>query len=313
MRWSRLALVPTLLVAACGGGDDRALPSATATTAAAETATTTAVDVVEERPYGVARDDVVIEDTSRPTAAAPDRGLPELPTRTLPLMILSPEGTGPFPIVVFSHGVTGVGPSYEPFLAEVAAAGYVVVTPTFPLSSGEDGQIFDYVNQPGDVYAALDATIERLGDMVDAERVALAGHSLGAMTTIGAVFNSCCAEPRVDAAISFAGIEAPFPDGDFDPFPPTPLLLVHGDADETIDVDGSENLFAKATGPVAFLRHAGGGHSDIFVGAAGELSVAAFVAWLDLWLLDDPTAMGALPAAVEASGTATLTTRDVAA
>jgi dipeptidyl aminopeptidase/acylaminoacyl peptidase len=308
---ARLAGVLAVLVAACGGGGEATSPSAPTT--AEPSSTTTTVGVLDGRPYRVARDDVVIEDDTRPTAADADRGLPELPSRTLPLMVLTPDGTGPFPIVVFSHGVTGVGPSYEPFLAEVAAAGYVVVAPTFPLSSGEGGEIFDYVNQPGDVYAALDATIDRLGDVVDAGRIALAGHSLGAMTTIGAAFNSCCAEQRVDAAISFAGIEAPFPDGDFDPFPPTPLLLIHGDADRTIDVDGSEDLFAKATGPVAFLRHLGGGHSDIFVGAAGELSATALLAWLDRWLLDDDAGVRALADAVEASGTATLTTRDIPA
>ena len=312
MRWSRLALVAASLAAACGGdgGGDAAPPPSTAVV---ETTVTTTAGVVDGRPYRVARDDTVVEDPTRPTAAAPERGLPELPTRTLPFMVLTPEGAGPFPIVVFSHGVTATGPAYEPFLAEIAAAGYVVVAPTFPLSSGGGGTIFDYVNQPGDVYAVLDAAIERLGDVVDDDRIALAGHSLGAMTTVGAAFNSCCADERVDAAVAVAGIEAPFPDGDFTTFPPTPLLLVHGDADETIALTGSENLFAKATGPAAFLRHLGGGHSDIFVGAAGELTATAFVAWFDRWLLDDPAGLDALPGAVEASGAATLTTRDVEA
>jgi dienelactone hydrolase len=311
-RAARLAGVLVALAAACGGGGEDTSRSSTPTTAE-PSSTTTTIGVVDGRPYPVARDDVVIEDATRPTAAAPDRGLVELPSRTLPLMVLTPEGTGPFPIVVFSHGVTAVGPAYEPFLAQLAAAGYVVVAPTFPLSSGEGGEIFDYVNQPGDVYAALDATIERLGDLVDADRIALAGHSLGAMTTIGAALNSCCADRRVDAAIAVAGIEAPFPDGDFEPLPPTPLLLVHGDADRTIDVDGSENLFAKATGPVAFLRHLGGGHSDVFVGDAGEVTAAAFLAWLDQWLLDDAAGLRALPDVVEESGAATLTTRDIPA
>jgi dienelactone hydrolase len=267
-RAARLAGVLVALAAACGGGGEDTSRSSTPTTAE-PSSTTTTIGVVDGRPYPVARDDVVIEDATRPTAASWAR-----------------------------NG------SY---------AGYVVVAPTFPLSSGEGGEIFDYVNQPGDVYAALDATIERLGDLVDADRIALAGHSLGAMTTIGAALNSCCADRRVDAAIAVAGIEAPFPDGDFEPLPPTPLLLVHGDADRTIDVDGSENLFAKATGPVAFLRHLGGGHSDVFVGDAGEVTAAAFLAWLDQWLLDDAAGLRALPDVVEESGAATLTTRDIPA
>jgi hypothetical protein len=131
------------------------------------------------------------------------------------------------------------------------------------------------------------------------------------MTTVGAVFNSCCADPRVDAAVVLSGIEAPFADGDFDARPPVPLLLGHGEVDRTIDVGGSERLYGSATGPVALLRFPGGGHTDILRDEQGALLVDAIVAWLDDWLLDDPTGLGALQAAVEASGVAALETRDV--
>jgi hypothetical protein len=131
------------------------------------------------------------------------------------------------------------------------------------------------------------------------------------MTTVGAVFNSCCADPRVDAAIVLSGIEAPFPEGDFESRPPVPLFLGHGDVDRTIDVAGSEGLYESATGPVALLRFPGGGHTDILRDERGVVLLDAIVAWLDDWLLDDPTGLGALPAEVEASDVAVLQTRDV--
>lgn len=311
------AVVALGVVLAVGCADTEAgapAPPTPAPTAASESTTTTTTLLPSAgRPFVVERTELIVEDTSRPTAAAPDRGLAERPSRTLPLLVLAPDGDGPFPVVVFSHGVTASGPAYEPFLRDLAAAGYVVVAPTYPLSSGPQGQVFDYVNQPGDVYFALDAVLARAADpddplhgRLDGERVALAGHSLGAMTTIGAAFNSCCVDERVAAAVILSGVEPPFPGGDYADRPPTPVLLGHGDADRTITVAGSERLFDAATGPAAFLRFPEGGHSDILTGPAGDVLRTAIVAWLDRWLLDDPTGLAALPATVDASGVAAL-------
>ena len=299
----RIGLV-TLALAGCAAESGET----TATTATTAPTTTTAPPIQDGRPYAVERSELVVEDTSRPTAAAPERGLAEQPTRTLPLLVLIPEGEGPFPVLVFSHGVTGFGTSYEPFLTDIASNGYAVIAPTFPLSSGPGGSIPDYVNQPDDVYFALDTMLER-EPRLDGELVALGGHSLGAMTTVGAGYNSCCADPRVDAVFTIAAVEPPFPGGDYDDRPPTPLLLTHGDLDRTIVVGGSEDLYAAATGPVAFLRFPQGSHSGILTNAEGEVLRPAIVAWLDRWLLDDSTALDELPALVEASGVATLTVR----
>jgi len=292
-------------LAACAGTGEGAAP--TTTTEPPSTTTTTAL--VDARPFAVESSELVTEDTSRPTAAAPDRGLVERPGRTLPLLVLAPEGDGPFPVVVFAHGVTASGPAYEPFLTAIAEAGYVVVAPTFPLSSGPDGTIFDYVNQPADMYVALDEVHQALGERVDTERLALAGHSLGAMTTVGAAYHSCCADDDVDAAVVLSGVEAPFPDGDYGDRPPVPMLLAHGDLDSTIVVSSSEDLFARATGPVAFLRFPAGTHTSILTEEAGDVLVAAIVAWLDRWLLDEAGGLDLLPAAVEETGIARLELR----
>jgi dienelactone hydrolase len=302
-----LPITLALAVAACAD-DDATAPTTSRPPATATTTTTSAVEPAAPRPLAVTRQELVVEDTSRPTAAAANRGLAASPSRTLPLLVLVPEGDGPFPIVGFAHGVSGSGPAYEPFLRRIAEAGYVVVAPTFPLSSGGDGEIFDYVNQPGDVYFAVDAVAAELGDRVDGERVALAGHSLGAMTTFGAAYNSCCTQPRVDAAVLLAGVEAPFPGGDDTDRPGIPLLLVHGDLDTTIVSSSSDDLFAAATGPVAFLRLPQADHNSIFVDEAGDVVSRTIVAWLDRWLLDEPAALDDLPTVVEAGGIATLAT-----
>ena len=97
---------------------------------------------------------------------------------------------GTFPLVVFSHGWLASGPAYEVRIKEWARAGYIVAAPTFPLSSGAGGMLGDYVNQPADVSFVIDELLalpddDPLAGHVDADAVAAAGHSLGAITTIG--------------------------------------------------------------------------------------------------------------------------------
>jgi dipeptidyl aminopeptidase/acylaminoacyl peptidase len=200
-------------LAACSDTGKAAAHQTGASASASAGTGTTTTSAALARPFTITRRDIVVEDTSRPTAADPGRGLAEKPSRTLPLMLLTPTGDGPFPIMVFSHGVTGTGPAYQGFLEPIAAAGYVIIAPTFPLSSGAGGTIPDYVNQPGDVFFALDSVIKMatapadpLFNKLDVDHIAVAGHSLGAMTTVGAALNSCCSQARVDAAILLSGI-----------------------------------------------------------------------------------------------------------
>ena len=307
-----VALALVAAVAACAdSGTKQAAPSSSP-------AAPTSTSQVLTRPLPVTRRDITLEDTSRPTNAAPNRGLPEKPSRTLPVMLLVPDGPGPFPLVEFSHGVHSSGPEYEAGLQQVAAAGYVIAAPTFPLSSGPQGETSDYVNQPGDVYFVIDSVIKMSGDAndalhgrVDATRVAVSGHSLGAMTTYGAAYNSCCTQSRIATAIVMSGVEAPFPGGDYRDRQPIPLLLAHGEKDTTIVVSGGDALYDKATGPTAYLRFPDGTHSSIFVGDNGKLLIQASIAWLDKWLRNDSTGWNALPDAVTESGVATLQTKNV--
>lgn len=310
-------LFASLLVAAlvaCGGSSsEKAAP----TTAPASASASSDAAVSPTRTVSFTRRDVVVEDTTRITPAEAARGLVEKPTRTLPVMLLVPDGPGPFPLLEFSHGVGGTGPAYVGLLEQVAAAGYVVAAPTFPLSSGPTGTIFDMRNQPADVYFVVDSVLKMATDPADplynrvrSDHIAIAGHSLGAMTTYGAVFNSCCTQARVAAAIVLAGVEAPFDNGNYDVRPPIPVLFVHGAADKTLKIDGGgDKLFPLATGPAGYLRYPDGTHSGIFANADGKLTAQAMVAWLDKWLRNDPAGLEKLPDAVTASGLATFQTR----
>src|SRR5262249_22096247 len=140
---------------------------------------------------------------------------PPSPSRTLATTILYPKAAGssskPYPIVMFSHGLGASPEIYAPMLRQLAAAGYVVAAPRFPLTNsatpgGPDAG--DVVNQPGDISFVLtqilDASAKSTGPLaglVDPEAVAVVGHSNGAITTLGLAANTCCLEPRAKAAV----------------------------------------------------------------------------------------------------------------
>ncbi len=314
-----------VLVSACSSGSDAARPSAT--TAAPTTSPPTTVP--EPAEFAVGSRAIELVDPSRPTLADADRGLAERSDRTLPILILYPAAggvitpttpqadvpvaEGAFPLVVFSHGVTATGPTYTGRLQEWARAGYVVAAPTYPLSSGPGAKITDVVNQPADVSFVIDELLtlpadDPLAGHIDEEAIAATGHSLGAITTLGVSLNSCCADDRLDAAVEISGLRFPFPDGDFDDLGQVPLLAIHGAADGTVPVSGSDTLFEEVPGPAAYLRFPEGGHSDILI-ADGPLIDRVVIAFLDTFLKDDEDALAELPAAVTDSGRATFVSK----
>ena len=217
----------------------------------------------------------------------------------------APVAEGRFPVLEFSHGVTASGPAYRGFLEPIARAGYVVVAPTFPLTSGAGAwtDLKDYRNQPADVSFVLDQVLaldEKVDDPLHGhlatDAVAVAGHSLGAITTLGFA-NSCCEDDRVRAMVEISGVELPFDDGTFTDPPDIPALLIHGQKDETVPYNGSVNAFKALTAPRAFLTFPQGGHVDpVAAPADSAASLAAIKAFLALELRDDDAAWKALPA-----------------
>lgn len=234
-------------------------------------------------------------DSSRPTQ--PNGTFPGSPARALPTLILYPERNAHdrhrYPLIVFSHGFGASGPAYALLLRKWAAEGYVIAAPTFPLSRGGapgGPDLFDYVNQPGDVsfvitqMLALDRNPSSpLFGNIDTQDVGAAGHSLGAITTLGVAYNSCCQDPRIDAAVPISGIELPFPNGSFFTGPAVPLLLVHGTSDGTVPYQGSVNAYSDARPPKFFLTLTGAPHTPFF-GIWGPAIDTTVIAFFDAYL-----------------------------
>jgi dienelactone hydrolase len=274
-RFGRVATVLAVAVAV--------LAPVVVTPAGATGATGVAKRSVAAREYAVGAIDTQFVDESRPT----DRNgtYPGAPTRTLPVLIFYPAtGTpggpsqkdapparraGPFPLIAFSHGFTANGPAYgEVLLRRIAAHGYVVAAPTFPLTNRDapgGPKVIDYVNQPQDVSFVIDRMLALnrrsgpLHGLMDRHEIGAMGHSLGAMTTLGVTYNSAHRDRRILASVAMSGRKLPFPGGRWT-WPSVPLLLVHGDADRTVAYSGSTTAYAEAKAPKFLLRLLGAPH-----------------------------------------------------
>lgn len=226
--------------------------------------------------HAVGSQDAVFVDASRKTDA--NGTFAGAPNRTLPVLILYPaNGTpggaitksapparraGPFPLIVFSHGFLASGPAYaEVLLRRIAAHGYVVAAPTFPLSNGKapgGPKLKDYENQPADVSFVIDEMLKMnrskgaLQGLVAPKEIGAVGHSLGAITTLGVTFNSPGNDKRIKAAVPMSGIQLPFPGGTWT-WPRVPLLLIHGDHDDTVPYVGSTRAYSESKAPKFLL------------------------------------------------------------
>ena len=117
-----------------------------------------------------------------------------------------------------------------------------------------------------DVLAASRASSGTLAGLVNPDEIGAAGHSNGAVTTLGLVANTCCYDSAVKAALVMAGTTEGFPPGHYDFSKAPPLLLVHGTADQLIPYRSAPLIYNLARGPKGLLTLVGGSHD-----AAGGL------------------------------------------
>ncbi len=101
-----------------------------------------------------------------------------------------------------------------------------------------------------------------LSGLVDPSEVGAAGHSLGGVTTLGLVANSCCRDNRIKAAVVMSGDPITFTTGKVEDGDAPPLLLVHGNADPTVPYVSSVDVFNQAKAPKGLLTIIGGNHDS---------------------------------------------------
>lgn len=295
MTISMCVALAMLTMGCAGNGDESVRParsgSSTPTTAEDSSPSDPTRSPEAPQPAGtfvVGSTERTYVDESRPTPA--HGGQPELPSRTLPTLVLYPaqgEPTGPdvsptagataipgpWPVILFAHGSTRKAQDYIETLTWWASAGYVVIAPNFPLSAeGTPGGTAydDYPAQSADESFVITAATTdtsaplELADLINPDRIGLGGQSFGAITTFGTVAAKCCADPRIKAATTFAGVWLPYPPSDelAERASSVPVLFVHGDNDPTLSYDADREFWTRLGAPGGFLTIVGGGHDD---------------------------------------------------
>lgn len=146
---------------------------------------------------------------------------------------------GTFPVVLFSHGFSGVRVQSTFLTSHLASWGMIVIAPEHPsrdltnvlggTASGDRADSVDDLLQSLDLLlGANDDTTSPFAGHVDGERVVAVGHSAGGGTIIGAA-----ADPRLDGYVSLAS--GAF--GGTTGLPDVPSFFIAGAADGVVSAE----------------------------------------------------------------------------
>jgi len=171
------------------------------------------------------------------------------------------DGEG-FPVVLFSHGFTGMRLQSSFLTSHLASWGFVVASPDHPsrdlmnvlggTASGDRADSVDDLLATLDLLTAADADPSSpLGDALDLDSVAAVGHSAGGGTVLGAA-----ADPRIDGYVSLAS-------GAFENELPTrPSFFMAGSVDAVVTVaERTRPAFEAAPAPSLLWVIEGAGHN----------------------------------------------------
>lgn len=163
-----------------------------------------------------------------------------------------PAASGSFPLIVFSHGRTGMRFNYSLLCEALAARGAIVVSPDHPgdvLTDWLMGQQADdrtnEVNRVGDAHFLIDQLTQAAADgtagvpadvaaAVDASQIAIVGHSYGAYTALATAAGArgVPTHSRVGAIVGLQPYSRTLSDGALARIV-TPTLLLLAELDQT--------------------------------------------------------------------------------
>jgi pimeloyl-ACP methyl ester carboxylesterase len=150
--------------------------------------------------------------------------------------------------VVYSHGFMSFHREGQYLVRFLASRGYTVVAVDYPLTNYfAPGKplVTDVVNQPGDVSFLITTLLRRSEDPTDAlhgtldpKRIAVAGVSLGGLTSTLAAFHAKVRDARIAAAVSIAGPTSGVTERFF-AGQSVPFLMIAGDADAIVPYESN--------------------------------------------------------------------------
>lgn len=191
----------------------------------------------------------------------------------------APASVGRFPLVLLSHGRTGMRISYSLVCEALAARGAVVVSSEHPgdtlfdwLTGAQSDDRTNEVNRVADAHLVLDALLERhpavpadVAAAMDNDRVALAGHSYGAYNAFAVAAGSrgVAAHPAVRAVIGFQAYTRSMSDALLARVTVPALLIVSENDQVTPAAVDTDRPWALLGGPTWRLDLAGAGHQAV--------------------------------------------------
>jgi predicted dienelactone hydrolase len=229
--------------------------------------------------------------------------------------IWKPSGTVPaagFPVVVFSHGFGGCNTQSVFLMEALANAGYLVVAPNHadagcgggrkaqsgqrrpeePFQKASEWSDATYKDRRADIEAVLDSVLRAPsfhGVRVDANRVGIAGHSLGGYTALGVAGAwPAWKDSRIRAVLALSPYNTPFvAKGDLGHLK-VPVMYQGGTLDFGISptVRHSGGAYDRSLGPKYYVEFQGAGHlawtglNPRFHGVIDQYSVAFFDRYL---------------------------------
>ncbi len=176
----------------------------------------------------------------------------------------APVADGTFPLVLFSHGFSGIRQQSTFLTSHLASWGMVVAAPEHTsrdlsnvlagTASGDAGASVDDLLATLDLMTTASGTAgDRFDGHVDTTRVGAVGHSAGGWTVLGAA-----ADPRIAGYVSLAS-GGP---RDGEPYPAKPSLFMAGAIDGVVPVDSvTRPAFAAAPSPSSFVELDATGHN----------------------------------------------------
>ena len=222
----------------------------------------------------------------------------ETAARTLVTVVRIPAAPGRHPLVVFAHGFALMPGTYAELLDAWARAGYVVAAPAFPLEranapGGPDES--DLVNEPRDISFVVDrllaldrAAHDPLTGAIDRSRIAVAGHSDGAVAALAAAYDPRFRDARFRAAIVLSGAML----GGMRSFSTKgpPLLAVQGTDDPINSPATTAGYFALAHRPKFLLWLLGASHRPPYTTEQPQLGIVelATIDFLGRYLRGEP-------------------------
>jgi dienelactone hydrolase len=211
---------------------------------------------------------------------------PATRTRFLPITIWYPAASGAissgdtfwararsgkFPLIVFAPGFNSNPATYQVFLHDVAAQGYIVAAPTFPIEASIPGMAAaqrsntEIIYQIYDMSAVITQMLEYaktpgnfLSTAMSQTQIGVIGHSDGAMTVAGMTMSTSYVDSRIKTAVVMSGAG---------PYGLTwrnrkvvPLLMEQADNDPYNSPSSAAWLFNHVTGPRGYLGLHGNYH-----------------------------------------------------